>query len=131
MSNQRNSTTVPAVSTVSITVVRHNLEIMPMKELHVFMAAIAGARDAVNGVENQPRCIGKAYEEVNELQNQLNDVIEMVVDVARAAKPTSKDEAVIRAVLIMHHETEFHDGFETIEDCFLGLKADMAQFQEA
>lgn len=115
---------------VTINVLRHNLERMSMYELNTFMAAVTAARDAINGVENQPRCTGKAMNEVDNLQNSFNLMISMVDGVAKAAKPQTKEEAVIRAVLIMHNETQFHDEFECIEECFLALKADMAPFLE-
>lgn len=115
---------------VTINVLRHNLELMSMYELNTVMAAVTAARDALNGVENQPRCSGKARVEVDELQNGFNGIITMIDGVAKAAKPKTKEEAVIRAVLIMHNETQFHDEFECIEECFLALKADMAPFRE-
>ncbi|KNY35577.1 hypothetical protein [Agrobacterium sp. SUL3] len=115
---------------VTINVLRHNLELMSMYELNTFMAAVTAARDAINGIENQPRCTGKAMDEVDELQSGFNSIISMVDGVAKAAKPGTKEEAVIRAVLIMHNETQFHDEFESVEDCFLALKADMAPFLE-
>ncbi|NSL21766.1 hypothetical protein [Agrobacterium tumefaciens] len=115
---------------VNINVLRHNLDLMSMYELNTFMAAVTAARDALTGVENQPRCTGKAMHEVDDLVDGFNRIISMVDGVAKGAKPQTKQEAVIRAVLIMHNETQFHDEFESIEDCFLALKADMAPFRE-
>ncbi|MFI7996090.1 hypothetical protein ACFMKC_20035, partial [Acinetobacter baumannii] len=78
---------------------------MSMYELNTVMAGVTAARDAINGVENQPRCTGRAMEELDELQSGFNYIISMIDGVAKAAKPQTKDEAVIRAVLIMHNET--------------------------
>ncbi len=86
-----------------------NLSRLTMRELSVVMDAVTAARNAVNGVQNQPRCTGGALDEVEALQDSFNDCLELILQVAEAAKPTTLDEANVRAFIILHHETTYPD----------------------
>lgn len=109
---------------------RRTLEQLSMHDLNIMYDGITAARDAVNGVECQPRCKGAAHSAMAAIQDCLMDAIEMVEAVAQSAKPTDKTEADIRAYLIMKHASNYHDDFSCLEETFVTLSAEMVPFRE-
>lgn len=101
-------------SSFNLHIPRHNLEQLSMHDLDVVMSAVAGARDAMMGVKNQPRCQGGALSELEEMLDGFNELVDMIAGVAERAKPQGSREATIRAYLIIHHETTYVDNFADV-----------------
>lgn len=107
---------------------RHSLKRLSIKELATFGDAITHAREAVNGVNNQPRCTDKVDQQLDRLQDFLNETLEMVNQIAREFVPKDRSEASERAYIIIRQETFFADDFAALEAAFNALEADMAPF---
>jgi hypothetical protein len=107
---------------------RHSLKRLSIKDLATFADAITHAREAANGVFNQPRCTDKVRIQLERVNDFFNEVIEILGQIARDYVPDTREQASERAYLLMRQETFYTDDFAALAVTFSQLKADMAPF---
>lgn len=116
MSNQRNSTTVPAVSTAlhaSHTLSTTALASMGMRDLMTLNDVMVHVETSLLGFINQPRCIisktGENNDAGNVVETLLNHIYQcrdLVVGAARDAQPVSADDIQDRAWVLLREEAK-------------------------
>lgn len=116
------------VSAVALRLGRPALLRLSMAELAVVMDAVTAARDAINGVNNQPRCVDGADDVLDKMQDGLNEWLSLILDLAEDSKPLTAGEAKQRAYIILHHATWAKEDLDFFEEVFQRVKTETAQF---